>query len=136
MIVTVIPVEALHEMWPKVEPFIEAAWEQSPGVYRAVDILARILEGYEVLWGVFDEENNPVGAFTTELHSFPLCRRLLVSCLGGERLNDWAEEALDVVKKYATDLGCTHLDARGRKGFRAFARKTGWKEAAVLYEYP
>ncbi len=88
------------------------------------------------MWVIADEDKKIIGCFTTVLNQYPLTRRMCISCLAGSRLEDWYEEALEIVKRYARDFECSKLECKARKGFRDYAKKTGWTEAAIVYEMP
>ena len=134
MIVTIIPKEYLSNVWPEASGYIEAAWDRAPGYYSAKDILDRIIKDLEVLWGVYDEERNMIGCFTTAIEEYPQARIMVITALSGKDLEAWYEKALDIVKKYSVDQGCSRLEARGRGGWTAYAKKTGWETVGMTYK--
>lgn len=134
MIITLIPLEALVDVWPKAEGFIRNSLDEVPGYYRVSDILHNILSEKESLWGVFDEDGTMIAAITTVINEYPLCRRLCIHQVGGTRANEWYEDFFSVLKNYAADVGCDYIDGGGRAGWAAFAKKEG-VERGYTYSY-
>lgn len=134
MIVTIIPKDFLGQVWPDVVGYIEDAWNTSPGYYSATDILERILNNMEVLWGVYDQNKNLLGCFTTSVEQYPQSRIMIITALAGHDLEKWYDKALETVKRYARDMQCSRIEARGRGGWTAYAKRTGWQVAATVYK--
>lgn len=133
MIVTIIPKDFIGQVWGEVSDYIDKAWETSPGYYNSTDILDRILNDLEVLWGVYDKNKNILGCFTTSVEEYPRARILVITALSGHDLEKWYEKSLETVKNYARDMGCSRIEARGRGGWTAYAKKTGWQVSATVY---
>lgn len=133
MIITIIPKEFISKVWPEAAIYVDRAWEAAPGYYNSTDILDRVLNDIEVLWCVYNDNKEMLGVFTTAIESYPRSRSLVISSLAGKDLEEWYADALDLVKRYAADQGCRRIEARGRGGWTAYAKKTGWNVAAHVY---
>lgn len=132
IIVSLIPREALSEVWPVASQFIQKALDAAPGIYRVVDVLDAIINERETLWGVF-EEDELIAVFTTLINEYPLCRRLMLHHVGGAQIDDWVAEGVDILKSYAKDTNCTGIDTKGRKGWIRHAKELGWSTDAAFY---
>jgi hypothetical protein len=136
LIISLIPKSEVPPIWPVVSPFIESAWAQAPGYYRAIDILDRILQDIECLWGVFDNDLNMVAAFTTQVEQYPLSRKLVITCMSGKGVRDWYDQMMEILERFAKDQGCSSIIVRGREGWRRLGRNKNWKHTASTLEYP
>lgn len=135
MIISLIPPEEVGRVWEDAAVFIDAAWDRAPGHYRSIDILDRIIQGVEQLWGIFDEELHLITAFTTRIDNYPLSKRLVISCLGGEKVSEWYEEMFEILKRFAKDQGCSYIEMNGRRGWEFYANKTRWKEVYSTFQF-
>jgi hypothetical protein len=125
MIITLVPKEALPDVWPEASQFIQKALDAAPGYYRPVDVLHNIINEMETLWAVYDDDKTMQACFTTIINQYPLCRRVMVHHVGGAYLDEWQDDSWAILKNYARDTGCSGVDARGREGWRPRARSLG-----------
>jgi hypothetical protein len=132
ILISLIPREALSEVWPLASVHIQRALDAAPGVYRVVDVLDAIINERETLWGVFDEDEL-IAVFTTMINEYPLCRRLMLHHVGGAQIDDWVKEGVEILKSYAKDTNCTGIDTKGRKGWIRHAKELGWSTDAAFY---
>jgi len=132
MILSLIPAEAMPELWPVAAPLIQKAIDAAPGYYRVIDVLDGILREKETLWGVFDEDGKMTACFTLVIDQYPLCKRLRIHHAGGAELDIWQDECFEILKNYARDTGCSGIDAKGRDGWRKRARERDWKIASMF----
>ena len=133
MEITVIPKEGISKFWSTVEPMIKSALDRAPGRWQAVDVLIELMADRQVLWGVI-EEDKIVAAYTTRVSDVPAGRICTVEWLGGERMYEWIDDAVEMTEAYARDMKCTRIEAHGRKGWKKFLNDHGWKELAVTYD--
>lgn len=135
MIISLIPKEEISRVWEDAAVFIDEGWAKAPDHYRSIDILDLILKDVEQLWGAFDDDLRMISAFTTRVDEYPLARRLVVSCLAGERFGDWYEDVFEILKSFAKDQGCAYIQMSGRRGWEIYANKTGWKETYTTFQF-
>lgn len=134
--ISLIPKAEVPALWATAEPYIAKAWAEAPGYFRSIDILDRILNDIECLWGVFDEDLKMIAAFTTQVELYPLSKRLVISSLGGGKIREWYPEMMSIMEQFGKDQDCSSIIARGREGWRAIGKNSKWKHTASVYEYP
>lgn len=135
MKVSIVPQEAINDVWLTVEPMIQRALDRAPGRYAAVDVLISLLQGQQALWIAIDEKSKTIeAAFTTKIYDVPLGRVCSFEWIGGERMLEWVHEAIDIVEQYALDFKCTRIEGHGRTGWGEFLKDHGWRKFAVSFE--
>jgi hypothetical protein len=92
-----------------------------------------VFDGTYALWVVLDEDNNIVAAFTTRLIVYPQRRALALDWVGGTRIKEWGDQMIEVASRYASELGCEHLEGYGRKGWGRFFEKRGLYPEYIAY---
>ena len=122
---TGIPSTHVPLVWGQLWPLLEPAFAQSP---EKPDLYAGLCNRDFTLWAVFDR-NKPVASIVTLLRRHTTsgsldCRIWLV---GGERLNCWVADFLNILIPWARQAGCTTLSASGRKGWARLGAKLGWE---------
>lgn len=127
MDVRAIPYEAVDDMWPVVEPWLVRAAHMQDSVYDADDIKEAIHRGDLALWVIFDGPV-PVATFTTRVTQTPKVRVMSMDWVGGTRMSEWLDDAMEMIERYARDMGCTRLEGGGRKGWVNALSKHGWKQ--------
>ena len=133
--ISLIPVEKIASVWEQAATFIQSAWDKSPGHYDAIDVLDRILQGYEALWGVFDDDLNMTAAFTTQIEQYPKGLVLMVRAAGGSDADGWIRDAMAILRDYAKDNDCKRMEAFGRAGWWTYAKQLGGRRAGVIYDF-
>ena len=137
MQVTIVPPDALHNVWHKAAQFLENACHSTEQV-RAdnLDLFQLCLKQEQHLWLVIDEENENevIGAYTTQMLVYPKYKAMAVPFLGGIRMMDWLDEAMSVLESWAKENDCKTLEGFGRKAWLRALRKHGWKQAYIVVE--
>lgn len=134
--VSAVPTEHLAYCWPSVEVFLEGAAKKTYGRFSVSDIYDRIEnDGYQ-LWVAFDETAKIKGAVVTNICNYPQRRILSMTYCGGENLPEWKDPMLEILRRYAADVGCDAIEAVARKGWAKVFREDGYKEHWVTFELP
>lgn len=123
------------KLWDLVGPMLDKSVPYSGGRYSLVDMFNQIMSGEQFLWLV-TESDNLVAAFTTRVVSYPRFRALSCQFCGGDnRMDEWIEQADEILHNFAKDGDCTILEMTGRPGW---ARKLPepWAEEFRLYRRP
>ena len=133
MRISLVPKEAMGHVWKDVEGILDKAVDTIKDKSKVIDILIGIYEGIYVLWVVLDDEDKIVAAFTTRLIAYPRRKALAVDWVGGTQMKEWEDQWVDTMKRYANELGCSHLEGYGRKGWGRALKKYGFYPEYIAY---
>ena len=134
--VSAVPTEHLATCWPHVEEYLEGAAKRTYGRFIASNIYDRIEEDGYQLWVAFDETNKIKGAVVTNICNYPQRKILSMTYCGGVDLKEWKDPMLNLLKRYAKDVGCDGIEAVARKGWAKIFKEDGYKERWVTFELP
>jgi hypothetical protein len=70
---------------------------------------------------------------TTRVIEYPERKALAMDFIGGSRMKEWLPEAQRTLEKFAKDNNCLHLEGYGRKAWKRWLDKYGWKPDYVAY---
>ena len=98
-----------------------------------IDILTGVYEGMYALWVVMNEDDKIIAAFTTRLIQYPRRRALALDWVGGTQMKEWEDQLIDTMKRYGNELGCSHLEGYGRKGWGRALKKYGFYPEYIAY---
>lgn len=128
-----MPSEAVRHVWKDVEKVLKKSVATAQGKSETIDVLAGILTGIYVLWVVMDDDDSIVAAFTTRLLVYPQRKALALDFVGGTRMKEWNDQLIDTMRKYANELGCSHLEGYGRKAWGRSLKKYGFYPEYIAY---
>jgi len=128
-----VPSEAVRHVWKDVEKVLKKSVATAQGKSETIDVLAGILTGIYVLWVVMDDDDSIVAAFTTRLLVYPQRKALALDFVGGTRMREWNDQLIDTMRKYANELGCSHLEGYGRKAWGRSLKKYGFYPEYIAY---
>lgn len=133
MRVSLVPPEAVRHVWKDVEKVLKKSVATAKDKSETIDVLVGILNGTYVLWVVMDEDDSIVAAFTTRLIVYPQRKALVLDFVGGTRMKEWNDQLIDTMRKYANELGCSHLEGYGRKAWGRSLKKYGFYPEYIAY---
>lgn len=133
--VSLIPPQYVDSCWGKVEKFVEKAAEYTYGRYTTGNIYDLVKDGDYQLWVAIDKDEFK-GAVITNIITYPQRKLLGLQFCGGEELSSWKEPMLDILKRFAKDVGCEGLESTGRPGWAKVFQNDGYKATWVTYELP
>tara|TARA_A100001515_G_C4426535_1_gene162220 strand:+ start:40 stop:438 length:399 start_codon:yes stop_codon:yes gene_type:complete len=128
-----VPQEAIGSVWKDVDGILKRAVDTVKDKSEVIDILTGIYEGMYVLWVVMNEDDKIVAAFTTRLIQYPRRRALALDWVGGTQMKEWEDQLIDTMKRYGNELGCSHLEGYGRKGWGRALKKYGFYPEYIAY---
>jgi hypothetical protein len=128
-----VPPEAVRHVWKDVEKVLKKSVATAKDKSETIDVLVGILNGTYVLWVVMDEDDSIVAAFTTRLIVYPQRKALVLDFVGGTRMKEWNDQLIDTMRKYANELGCSHLEGYGRKAWGRSLKKYGFYPEYIAY---
>jgi len=131
--ISLVPSEAVRHVWKDVEKVLKKSVATAQGKSETIDVLAGILTDIYVLWVVMDDDDSIVAAFTTRLLVYPQRKALALDFVGGTRMNEWNDQLIDTMRKYANELGCSHLEGYGRKAWGRALKKYGFYPEYIAY---
>jgi hypothetical protein len=133
--VSLVPTEYVDTCWGKVEGFIEKAAKYTYGRYTTGNIYDLVKEGDYQLWVAFDGETFK-GAVVTNIITYPQRKLLGMQFCGGEELSIWKDPMLNLLKRFARDLGCEGIESTARPGWAKIFQNDGFKAHWVTFELP
>ena len=128
-----MPPEAVRHVWKDVEKVLKKSVATAKDKSETIDVLVGILNGTYVLWVVMDEDDSIVAAFTTRLIVYPQRKALVLDFVGGTRMKEWNDQLIETMRKYANELGCSHLEGYGRKAWGRSLKKYGFYPEYIAY---
>lgn len=133
--ISAVPQELIADYWGLALPHLSKAFKYSSNKVSAEDVYDDLIRGHQSLWVVFEGTPiNLIGAFTIRVKSYPAGMALAGEHLGGERLNEWAEDLFQTMESYARDLGIHNLELVGRRGWEKILKPRGWNSNLVIFE--
>ncbi len=136
MKMTLIPREHVSKVWGKASGYLESATTLARLRHDVVDLFEACVSGKQLLWLVFDEDNDNdvVGALTTNVVVYPRYSALGVPYMGGVGVTRYRDLVINTLSKFARDNGLTVLEGYGRDGWVKFGSKYGVKKAYTVFE--
>jgi hypothetical protein len=132
--ISIVPVGEVCDVLPELLPYFQVSARWSRGRASADDILRFVLTGQMQLWWVSDERGTH-GHFITEVKQYPQCKMLVLQyCAARTGTLDEVQELHTIAEQAARAAGCAGIEFVGRPGWRATARKHGYKTQSVMYQ--
>tara|TARA_R100000027_G_scaffold51251_1_gene39946 strand:+ start:826 stop:1239 length:414 start_codon:yes stop_codon:yes gene_type:complete len=131
--VSLVPQEAIGSVWKDVDGILKRAVDTVKDKSEVIDILTGVYEGMYALWVVMNEDDKIIAAFTTRLIQYPRRRALALDWVGGTQMKEWEDQLIDTMKRYGNELGCSHLEGYGRKGWGRALKKYGFYPEYIAY---
>lgn len=133
--VSLIPPQYVDSCWDRIEGFIGKAAKYTYGRYTVSNIYDMVKEGDYQLWVAIDGTDFK-GAVVTNIITYPQRKLLGMQFCGGEELKLWKEPMLELLKRFAKDVGCEGIESTGRPGWAKVFQNDGYKATWVTYELP
>lgn len=132
--VTLVPPDAVADLWTTVEPMLHKAVARSNGRYNTEELFHEIIDGDQTLWLALDDVNI-IGCATIKVLRYPTgLITLSYEYLAGEDVRKWMHQAQEVMISYAKEFGCTKIEIIGRQGWKPLLEQLGWRQTNVQYE--
>ena len=132
MMFSAVPKQVIDVIWEDVKAVLDPAVKTSKNKLSIKDVRDYIEEGIYELWVVMDN-TKIVAAMTTRVIEYPERKALAMDFIGGSRMKEWLPEAQRTLEKFAKDNKCLHLEGYGRKAWKRWLDKYGWKPDYVAY---
>tara|TARA_R110001592_G_scaffold210452_4_gene461961 strand:- start:4099 stop:4497 length:399 start_codon:yes stop_codon:yes gene_type:complete len=128
-----VPSEAVKHVWKDVEEVLKKSVNTVKNKAEMIDVLKGVFDDTYVLWVVMDEGDSIIAAFTTRLLVYPQRKALALDWVGGTRMKEWEDQLISTMRKYANELGCSHLEGYGRKAWGRALKKYGFYPEYIAY---
>ena len=113
--VSIVCIKDVPSLWEEVYPIIDRCQRYANGELETQDYLQMILDGSIQLWVASDKEKI-FAAMLTEFIAYPRKKVLRIIAIAGNRMESWME-FFPALEAAALKVGCTGLEAQGRKGW-------------------
>ncbi len=132
MKVSAVPKETVRYIWKDVERVLKKSVDTATGKVKLIDVLHGILNDTYVLWVVFDGEE-VIAAITTRIIQYPQRRSMALDWVGGSKMKEWQDMAIEKITDFAVSNGCQHLEGYGRKAWGRALKKHGFYPEYIAY---
>jgi hypothetical protein len=127
--VGVVHPDEVPKLWKKVLPQIERCVPHSEGEMEAPDFYVALIDGEMQLW-IAVEDEEVIASMVTQIIPYPAKKVLRVIAIAGEDMDKWFHFQPDL-EEFAILMGCSSLEAWGRKGWKKILKD--WKDSYVVY---
>jgi|TARA_R110000765_G_C18807702_1_gene594320 hypothetical protein len=136
--ISLVPSDKIGLIWDQAEKYLKKSASRSNGRTRIEDIFHDLISSKTHLWVIFDTGDlSIVGVQITLFNNYPTGKKML--CLehtAGKNMQEWVENGIDLIIKFAKDNQCDGIEGIGRHGqWNWVKNKKGWKRPATFYEY-
>jgi hypothetical protein len=133
--VSLVPTQLIDTCWDQIKPFMEKAAKYTYGRYTSDDIYDSVVEHDHHLWVAFDKTGIK-GAVVTNIIVYPKRKLLAMAFCGGQDLKEWKDPMLNLLQRFAKDMGCDGIESTARAGWAKIFSNDGYKQHWVTFELP
>ena len=123
--------ENIEAWWSLVQEYLITALEHGLGEYSIEDIKESCKSKDMQLWVKMDREVQ--GAFVTKIAKYPQKNLLCVILLGGDKFQEWRDEADALLNAFGKEHNCEYVELFGRKGWGRALKDIDYKEITRLF---
>ena len=131
MIVYKAEPQYIDVLWPYVGPLLNKAIDRTIGEINLEDVKDWLKEERQQLWVIVDEqEQEIIGAFTTEIYIYPNQKHLRGHLWGTKKntLKKWMDSWSEPVEKFCKENNISHIETAGRDGWTKALQSKGYKK--------
>jgi hypothetical protein len=138
--ITLVPRDKVGAAWPRVLTLLEPAFAMAPGRFVSDDILNAVAKGTMQLWVVYRSADSTyrsediVASFTTKIYNVARARICVIEWAGGAEMERWVDDVIATVENFAKDCSCQRIEINGRRGWKKFVERHGWRFHSICYE--
>ena len=123
--------ENVEVWWSLVQEYLITALEHGLGEYSIEDIKESCKSKDMQLWVKMDREVQ--GAFVTKIAKYPQKNLLCVILLGGDKFQEWRDEADALLNAFGKEHNCEYIELFGRKGWKKMLADIDYNEITRLF---
>jgi len=134
-IVSPVPIQLVDYLWSAIENHLARVVAIAEDEISLSSIHDKIISGKTLLLVVINRDTNIiVSAIVVEKITYENgMSALVMPIVGGDEMDGWLEQSLEVAKGIAKDIGCTELRGLGaRRGWLRKLKNHGWEEAYTV----
>jgi hypothetical protein len=120
-----VEIEPPEQAFDRLAPKLQASLDYALKTHTIADVKRLVEEGKMHFWPIGDS------ILITELITFPQMKILNIFIGGGDA--DELATALPSLRRWAKQLGCSHVAFLGREGWKNRLRKLGWTDHHCSY---
>lgn len=129
-----IPPQMLHLVWDECVCHIERVVDVAHGDITLTSTRNRLVSGDLQLYTI-TRHGEIIAVFCTDVHEHESgLRSLRVPIIGGEEIDMWLDQAVQIWRQLAKEMMCDRALGMGRPGWERKMRKHGLKKTHVTYE--
>ena len=113
--IALVSPEDVHVIWPSILEYVEEVVSHSQGEMTSENFYEELTNGSMQLW-VSIEGKEVLACMITQIAPYPNKQVLRIIALGGVEMDKWIQFLPDI-EHWAMNIGCTALEAWGRKGW-------------------
>ena len=117
------------KVWPQIYPLLDKCHRYSNGEIETQDFLDMIVEGNMHLY-IATVDEVIIAAMLAEFVMYPRKKIMRIVAIGGEGMDKWMKFFPDL-EATALSVGCTGLEAWGRKGWERILKD--WDSTYTVY---
>lgn len=137
MMVSLVPPKRVHECWPDVQAYMQKAAEYTYGRFHEEDIYDLVTQRDDHhLWVAFEDDKKILGAVVTSFTEYPNKRVLNMMFCGGDKIEQWKDPMLGILRRWAKDTQCNAIEFTGRRGWVKLFSGDGNRVQWVTCELP
>lgn len=131
-VMALVPITLIEVLWEQMEEHLQRVVDVAHDEITLSSIKQRLQTGESLAVAVCLEESI-VAVNLLEVRVFDSgVRAMYIPVVGGNYMDEWADQFLDVAKAIAKDFNCRELRGlAARKGWTRFLAKRGWEEVNV-----
>ena len=115
--------EQVGIFWPVASKQIERANNISETGFSLDHLREKVEKGRNQLWLI----NNGQAAAITAIIEYPLHRAIKVTYLGGNDMDEWLVDFVEVIEGFGRENDCKFIETNGRKGWERVCKPLGAK---------
>ena len=132
---TYVPDIHLELVKDKVLPLLDRAGDRSGGRFAGMDFMNMVEDGSHQLWITIDDDEEIIGATTTNIHANRNLRVMEIIAQGGSGMDDmYLSEALSALEAFAIDNECDVVRIVGRNGWEKVLSGYGYQKVHIVLE--
>ena len=117
--------------WPKVYEVIAPAIARAD--FTVPELIDELLAQTAQLW-VLRKGGDPIAVAVTELVQSPKGRFVHGRLLAGHGMDEWVDDLIACMRRYANASNATRILIEGRDGWERVLGNRGWRRSAVVME--
>lgn len=127
MNITLVPVNMVDFMFPMCEYHLQRVVDVSHGDLCLEGMKKELLEGKSGLLVVTDGDDLVAAITATVSVMMTGLRVLYLPAIAGDRLDEWMDDMLVILKDLAKVYNCTEIRGSGREGWAKVLKQRGFK---------